>query len=192
MDIILGEEKEEEVFFDTKYLRYSRFKNGYLEKWIRNKYDLKTDVHSSFSRNEIWSLIFIFLMYIRTIISLSNNDENKELLMYLGRQWRYIEANYVHVEVMFLLWTINIIAFNLYVIHRPDNHYKWLELFAFLNGIIPYKRIGKTIFKIINFFYKFFANYMKNREFLMGYSWVENYESVRIQEYFKVKCFQIL
>jgi hypothetical protein len=104
-------------------------------------------------------------MYIRIIISLSNNDENEELLMYLGRQWRYMEVNYVHVETIFLLWTINIIAFNLYVIHSPDKHYKWLELFAFLNGIIPHERIGKSIFKIINFFYKFFANHMKNREF---------------------------
>jgi hypothetical protein len=164
MDIILSEEKEE-VFLDTKYLKYSRFKNGYLEKWIRNKYYLKTDVHSSFSRNETLSLIFMFLMYIRIMISLSNNDENEELLMYLGRQWRYMEANYIHVEIMLLLWTTNIIAFNLYVIHSPDKHYKWLELFAFLNGIIPHKRIGKSIFKIINFFYKFFANHMKNREF---------------------------
>jgi hypothetical protein len=31
MNIILGEEKEE-VILDTKYLKYSRFKNGYLEK----------------------------------------------------------------------------------------------------------------------------------------------------------------
>jgi hypothetical protein len=62
---------------------------------------------------------------------------------------------------MFLLWTTNIIAFNLYVINSPDKHYKWLELFAFLNGIIPHKRIGKTIFEIINFYFKFFSNDMK-------------------------------
>jgi hypothetical protein len=161
MDIILGEEKEEdeEIFLDTKYLKYSRFKNGYLEKWIRNKYDLKTDVHSSFSRNEISSLIFMFLMYIRIIISLSKNDENEELLMYLGRQWHRMEANYVHIEVMFLLWTTNIIAFYLYVIHSPDKHYKWLELFAFLNGIIPHKRIGKSISKLIIFLQVFYKQY---------------------------------
>jgi hypothetical protein len=69
------------------------------------------------------------------------------------------------MEVMFLLWTTNFIAFSLYVIHSPDKHYKWLELFAFLNGIIPHKRIGKTIFEIINFLYKIFANYIKNIEF---------------------------
>jgi hypothetical protein len=56
MDIIFGEEKEEETFLNTKYLKYSRFKNGYLEEWIRNKYDLKTDVHSSFAYNEIYVL----------------------------------------------------------------------------------------------------------------------------------------
>jgi len=110
MEIIFGEENEE-VFLDTKYLKYSRFKNGYLEEWIRNKYDLKTNVHSSFTYNQILSIIFIFLMYIRIIVSLSTSDENKELLMYLGRQWSYIEANYVHVEVMFLLWTTNNISF---------------------------------------------------------------------------------
>jgi hypothetical protein len=64
--------------------------------------------------------------------------------MYLGRQWHYMEANYVHVKVMFLLWTTNIIAFNLQFIHSSDKHYKWLELFAFLNGIIAHKKIGKT------------------------------------------------
>jgi hypothetical protein len=53
MEIIFSEEKEE-VFLDTKYLKYSRFKNGYLEEWIRNKYDLKTDVHSSFAYNKIY------------------------------------------------------------------------------------------------------------------------------------------
>ncbi len=76
-----------------------------------------------------------------------------------------MEANYVDVEVMFLLLTTNIIAFNLQFIHSPDKHYKWLELFAFLNRIIAHKRIGKTFFEIINLLYKFFANYMKNREF---------------------------
>ncbi len=55
MQIIFGEQKEE-VFLDTKYLKYSRFKNGYLEEWTRNKYDLKTYVHSSFTYNEISSL----------------------------------------------------------------------------------------------------------------------------------------
>jgi hypothetical protein len=34
MEIILGEEKEEEVFLDTKYLRYSRFKNGFVINMI--------------------------------------------------------------------------------------------------------------------------------------------------------------
>ncbi len=66
MDIILGKEKEEEnIFLATKYLKYSKFKNGYLEEWIRNKYDLQTNIHSSFTNNEIKGLIFLFQMYIR-------------------------------------------------------------------------------------------------------------------------------
>jgi hypothetical protein len=85
MDIIFSEEKKEETFLNTKYLKYSRFKNGYLEEWIRNRYDLKTDVHSSFAYNEIYVLIFMFLMCIRCIISLSTSDGNEEFLMYLGR-----------------------------------------------------------------------------------------------------------
>jgi hypothetical protein len=91
MGIIFGKEKEEEeVFLDTKYLKYSRFKNGYLEQWIRNKYDLKTDFHSSFAYNENYVLIFMFLIYIRCIISLFNSDGNEEFLMYLGRPWHYV------------------------------------------------------------------------------------------------------
>jgi hypothetical protein len=148
MEIILGEEKEEEVFLDTKYLKYSRFKNGYLEEWIRNKYDLKTNIHSSFTKNEIKGLIFMFLMYIRIIISLSTSDDNNDVLMYLGRPWHYWEVNYVHIEIMFLLWTTYWMTFNVFVIHSPDKHYKWLELFAFLNGIIPHKRIGKILYKL--------------------------------------------
>jgi hypothetical protein len=150
MDIIFSEEKKEETFLNTKYLKYSRFKNGYLEEWIRNRYDLKTDVHSSFAYNEIYVLIFMFLMCIRCIISLSTSDGNEEFLMYLGRPWNYVEGNYVHFEVFFLMWTINCMTSYLYVIHSPDKHYKWLELFAFLNGIIPHKRIGKyIIFEIV-------------------------------------------
>jgi len=156
MDIILGEEKEEEeLFLDAEYLKYSRFKNGYLEQWIRNKYYLKTNIHSSFTYNEITGLIFVFLMLIRIIISLSTSDGNEELLMYLGRAWHHVEGNYVHIEVMFLMWTINIIAFYLYVLHSPDKQYKWLQLFAFLAGIIPHKRIG-NLFLMNHFFFKNF------------------------------------
>jgi hypothetical protein len=98
-------------------------------------------------------------MCVRIIISLSASDENNQLLIYLGIYWSYIDGNYVHIEVMFLLWTTNIIVFYLYVIHSPDKHNKWLELFAFLNEIISHKRIGKFVL-IINFF-KFLSNYMK-------------------------------
>jgi hypothetical protein len=139
---------------DAKYLKYSRFKNGYLEQWIRNKYDLKVNVHSSFTYNEISGLVFVFLMYIRIIISLSTSDGNYELLMYLGRSSHYIEENYVYLEIMFLLWTTNIIAFHIYVLHSPDKNYKW-KLFAFLNGIIPHKRIGKYILNISHFIWSF-------------------------------------
>jgi hypothetical protein len=64
MEIIVVEEKEEEeLFLDTKYLKYSRFKNGYLEGWNRNEYDLKTNVHSRFTYKEISVLFILSLMY---------------------------------------------------------------------------------------------------------------------------------
>jgi hypothetical protein len=161
MDLIFGEEEdEEEINLDTKYLKYSRFKNGFLEQWLRNKYELKTNVHSSFTYNEISSLIFLFLIYIRIIISLSTSDGNEELLMYLGRPWHLAAANYLHLEIMFLLWTINCIAIYLFVITSPDEHYKWLELFAFMFGIIPYKRIGEPFLLLI-----FVLIYFKRRIF---------------------------
>jgi hypothetical protein len=154
MEVIFAEEsEEEEVFLDTKYLKYSRFKNGYLEGWIRNKYDLKP-IQSSFTYYQISGLIFKILIFIRTIISLSiSSDGNNELLMYLGRPWHYVGGNYVHIEVISLFWVTYYLTFNLYVIHSPDKHYKWLELFAFLNGLIPHKRIG--IFFELNIFIKF-------------------------------------
>jgi hypothetical protein len=71
--------------------------------------------------------------------------------MYLGRPWHYWEVNYVHIEIMFLLWTTNWMTFNVFVIHSPEKHYKWLELFAFLNGLIPHIRIGK-LYSIYKFF----------------------------------------
>jgi hypothetical protein len=42
-------------------------------------------------------------MCVRIIISLSASDENNQLLIYLGIYWSYIDGNYVHIEVMFLL-----------------------------------------------------------------------------------------
>ncbi len=80
---------------------------------------------------------------------MSTTDENEELLMYLGRFWHIIQANYLHMEVMFFIWTTSTMASYLYVIHSPDKHYKWLELFAFLYGIIPHKRTGDYIFEFI-------------------------------------------
>ncbi len=103
MDIIFGSEKEEkEQYLDTDYIRFSRLRNGFIEEWVLNKYDLKVDVHSSFTSNEIYSLIFMFLILIRFIVCLTLNDDNYELLMYLGRWWQYLGVNYVHIEVLFL------------------------------------------------------------------------------------------
>jgi hypothetical protein len=148
MEVIFSEEEQEdeEIDLDTKYLKYSRFKNGFLEQWLSNKYELKINVHSSFTRIEILRLIFLFLIFIRTVISLSTSNENKQLLVYLGRPWHLMDVNYVHIEIMFLLWTTNCIAINGFVIPSPDEHYEWLELFAFTFGITSHEIIGKYFF----------------------------------------------
>jgi hypothetical protein len=165
MEMIFSEEvEEEEIILDTKYLKYG-FKNGYIDQMIRNKYDLKTNVHSSFTYNEISVLIFIFILLIRIIISLSISDGNNEFLMYFGRFWHLMDLNYIHGEVLFLLWTINIIAIPLYIIHSPDKHYKWLQLFAFLFGIIPHKSIGKSF--LILFLFVIFLSVFDNFSFYL-------------------------
>jgi hypothetical protein len=107
--------------------------------------------------HEITGLIFISLLCVRVIYSLTLSDENDELFMYLGRAWHYMEAYYVHIEIICLIWITNYFSVYLYVIHSPDKQYKWLELFAFLGGIIPHKRIGKSNFVLLIFCFNFFA-----------------------------------
>jgi len=153
MEIIFGEEKEQkEMFLDTNYIKFSTLKNGYFEEWIKNKFELKIDVHSKFTKNEIYSLIFMFLMLIRTMRAVTLEvDVDDTILMYFGSPWHYLNGNFTHMEAMFLLWTLNFLVSYLYVIHSPNKHYEWLEIYGFLAGIIPHKRIGSCFFYLFSF-----------------------------------------
>jgi len=131
-----------------KYIKFSTLKNGFLMQWLKNRYEVKTDVHSNFTKFEIFSLIFMFSMQIRTIRALTSDVEvDDTILMYFGSTWHYLNGNIFHMETMFFLWTINFLVLHLYVIHSPTEQYNWLEIYAFLAGIIPHKRIG-------NYFYQ--------------------------------------
>jgi len=144
MGTIFGEE-ENQLLLDTKFIEYSRFKNGYIRQWILNRYDLKIDVHSSFNSYEKFGLIFMFLTLIRVIKALTIDDLNDRIFMYFGSTWHYLSANYIHIEVTFLLWTTYFLILHIYVIDSPDQSYKWLEVYGFLTGIIHYKRIGNIV-----------------------------------------------
>jgi hypothetical protein len=146
MEVISNEEKDsDQNFLGTTYIKFATLKNGFLKPWLKNKYQLKTDVHSKFTKFEIFSLIFIFLMLIRTIKVLTlevDIGQDDTLLMYFGSPWHHLSGNFSHMETMFFLWSLNFVALYLYVIHSPDEHYKWLEIYAFLAGIIPHQSIG--------------------------------------------------
>jgi len=127
---------------DLKFIQFSRFRNGLLARWICNCLKSKTRFDSSFTYNEILSFIFMFLILIRPMITLTVGDADKRLLMYYGYLWHYLGANRVHSEVIIFLWTLNFLALYLFVIHSPNKHYKWLGIYGFLAVIIPHRRIG--------------------------------------------------
>jgi hypothetical protein len=91
-------------------------------------------------------------------------DMKDRILIYLGSAWNYLGGNNSYIETLFLLWTIDCIAFNLYVIRSKRKHYKWLQIFEFLAGIISYKDIG------INKFINFFINIMIHKNNLLIFS----------------------
>ena len=151
MEIILGEIKEErEKFLDTNYIVFSTFKNGFLKQWIHNRFELKQDVHKRFTKLEVFSLVFMSLMFIRIIRALTFTKVNDTILMYYGSSWHYMSANSDHVEFMFLLWSLNYLSLYFYVIHNPNDYYNWLNIYGFLGGIIPHKRIGIYLYLFFN------------------------------------------
>ena len=138
-----GKLKEErKKILDKKFIVFSTLNNGFIKQWIRNRFELKIDVHKRFTKLEIISFIFMSFILIRVIRALTMSNVNNTILMYYGSPWHLLSANAMHIEVMFLLWTLNYLALYLNVIHSPNDYYNWLDIFGFLAGIIPYKRIG--------------------------------------------------
>jgi hypothetical protein len=89
---------------------------------------------------------------VRILKIITITDMKDRTLVYLGSPWNYLGGNNSYIENILLLWTVYSIAFNLFVICSKRKHFKWLEIFEFLAGIISYKDIG--INKLINFFRK--------------------------------------
>jgi hypothetical protein len=94
-------------------------------------------------------LMFMIAILARILKVIKITDMKDRILIYLGSAWNYLGGNNSYIETLLLLWTINCISFNLLVIRSKIKHYKWLEIFEFLAGIISYKDIG--INKLINF-----------------------------------------
>jgi len=125
-------------------IEFSTFRNGFLAKWIHNYFELKTDFYSSFTNGEIFSLIFMFVLLIRIMRGLAFTSVDNQIFMYYGITWHYMGGNHFHIEIMVFLWTLNFLASSLSFIHSPTEYYKWLEIYGFLAGIIPHKKIGNN------------------------------------------------
>ncbi len=128
---------------NEKFIKFSRLRNGFLNELLdeHHRYDDKND--KNFKIYRTFELIFMSLILIRVLKSIPISDDNYTLLMYIGRPWHYMGVNYLHIELPFFLWTSLFIGVYVFVIHSPDKHYEWLEIFAFLKGILPHQQIGK-------------------------------------------------
>jgi hypothetical protein len=128
-----------------KFLKYSYLRNGFLKNFIRKHYERKNEKTPGFEINELIVPLFMCLLLVRTFISITISDGDYTLLMYIGRPWHLVGAYYAHNEILFLLWTLNFICVYVFVIKSPTKHYKWIETFAFLNGILPHQQIGNYL-----------------------------------------------
>jgi hypothetical protein len=151
---------------NEKFIKFSSLRNGFLKKFI-NKHEKKT---SRLEFNEVLNILFMFLLLMRTIISVTSiSNEDYILLIYMGRLWHYLSANYIHNEVLFILWTLNFVCVYVFVIKSRTKYCKWIEIYAFLKGILPHQQIGKysnsflIVLSFILFFLKLNVNKFKYR-----------------------------
>jgi hypothetical protein len=136
---------EDKNISHEKLIIYSELKHGCLKRWIQEYSDRGKNKKMNFSNEEKISLMFMIAIVVRILKILTITDMNDRILVYLGSAWNYLGGNNSYIETIFLLWTINCIAFNLFVIRSKRKHYKWLEIFEFLAGIISYKDIGMNL-----------------------------------------------
>jgi len=133
--------QQKEKHSDFRYIQFTRFKNGLLAKWIHNYFESKINLYSNLAYHEMLSLIFMFLVLLRCIKAMTMSA-NTETMMYWGIPWVYLGGNLYHIEFTFFLWTVNYLVLYLYVIRSPTEHYKWLEIYGFLTGIVSHEAIG--------------------------------------------------
>jgi hypothetical protein len=138
-EIELGEDSN---ISDENHIIYSELKHGYLKRWIQEYSERGKNKKMSFRVEEKISLTFMIAIVVRILKIMTITDLKDRILVYLCSPWNYLGGNNSYIETIFLLWTINFIAFNLYVIYSKRKHYKWLEIFEFLAEIISYKDIG--------------------------------------------------
>jgi hypothetical protein len=126
-----------------KFIKYSYLRNGFLKNFIRKRNERKNKKSLGLDRKEIFDLLFMSLFLTRTLISITISDDNYTALMYIGRSWHLLGANFMQNEVLCILWTLNFICVYVFVINSQTKQYKWLEVYEFLNGFLPYEEIGK-------------------------------------------------
>jgi len=84
----------------------------------------------------------MFLILLRNVRGMTMSDVNDKTMMYLGILWAYLGGNHYHMEFLIFLWTLFFLVLYLYVIHSPTEHYRWLEIYGFLAGIVSHNKIG--------------------------------------------------
>jgi len=137
------ENEAKEVIPITKFFNFSKVVNGFLKEWIESHYSQKRTVQSIFSLKQTLRLVFMSMCLIRSIKLIIITDNNNKLLIYFGSPFQYLGGNRFHNEFLLILWDINFILTHIFVIHSKTKQYKWLEIFAFLSGFLPFAKIGK-------------------------------------------------
>jgi hypothetical protein len=128
---------------NEKFIKFTNLKNGFLKDFIDKHHKRHVKKASIYGFKEISYLLFMCSLLLRNIISVFISDGNYTVLMFIGRIWHYLGANYIHNEVLFILWSLNFICVYVFVIQSPTKQYKWIEIYAFLNGILSHQQIGK-------------------------------------------------
>jgi hypothetical protein len=138
---------------NENFIKFSNLRNGFLKNFIHKHHESPVNKPSSYEFKEICELLFMCLLLLRLLYSVTISDDNYTVLMFIGRVWYYLGANYIHNEVLFILWTLNSICVYVFVIKNPTKHYKWIEVYGFLKGILPHQRIGKYSNSVLNINY---------------------------------------
>jgi len=134
---------------NIEFIKFSGLRNGFLNKLIDVHHERQDKKTTRLEFYEILNIVFMFIILVRTFISIATSDEDPNFLMYMGRSWHLLGAHYVNGEILFILWTLNFIGIYIFVIQSPTKIYKWIEVYAFLKGVLSCEQIGKHLFILI-------------------------------------------